>query len=157
MKRYIAKLKSTSAISFSRFHGTPKLNGESDADYEERTWPERLHSNAKGNVMIPLFAFKNALDTAAKYQGKKIAGRRNATYTKHVQSGVVVENALVLPVKKQEVRGEWRFVPSDGLAGGAKRVMKTWISRNTCFMSMRCFGASVFRAHRIDTRSHERY
>jgi hypothetical protein len=124
MKRYTAKLKSTSAISFSRFHATPKLNGESDADYEERTWRERLHSNAKGNVMIPLFAFKNALDTAAKYQGKKIAGRRNATYTKHVQSGVMVENALMLPVKKQEVRGEWRFVPSDGLAGGAKRVMK---------------------------------
>jgi hypothetical protein len=124
MKRYIAKLKSTSAISFSRFHGTPKLNGESDADYEERTWRERLHSNAKGNVMIPLFAFKGALDSAAKYQGKKIPGRRNATYTKHVQSGVMVENALVLSVKKQQVRGEWRFVPSDGLAGGAKRVMK---------------------------------
>ena len=27
-------------------------------------------------------------------------------------------------MKKQQVRGEWRFVPSDGLAGGAKRVMK---------------------------------
>ena len=74
--------------------------------------------------MIPLFAFKGALDSAAKNQGKKIPGRRNATYTKHVQSGVMVENALVLPVKKQQVRGEWRFVPSDGLAGGAKRVMK---------------------------------
>jgi hypothetical protein len=124
MKRYIARLRSTSPISFSRFHGTPKLNGESDADYEERTWHERLHSDAKGNVMIPLFGLKNALDAAAKYGSKKIPGRRNATYTKHVQSGVMVENALVLPIKKQEVRGEWRFVPSDGLAGGSRRVMK---------------------------------
>lgn len=124
MKRYIAVIKSTSPISFSRFHGTPKLSGESDADYEERTWRERLHSNSEGNVVIPLFAFKNALDAAAKYEGRKIPGRRNATYTKHVQSGVMVESAVVLPIKKKDVRGEWRFVPADGMPGGARRVMK---------------------------------
>ena len=124
MKRYSAKLKSTSPISFSRYHGTPKLNGESDADYEERNWRERLHSNAKGNVLIPLFAFKNALDAAAKYESRKIPGRRNATYTKHVESGVMVENAVVLPTKKKDVKGEWRFVPSDGVAGSGRRVMK---------------------------------
>ncbi len=124
MKRYIAHLKSTSPISFSRYHGTPKLDRESDMDYEERTWRERLHSNAKGNVVIPLFAFKNALDAAAKYEGKKIPGKRNATYTKHVHSGVMVEAAVVLPIKKLNVRGEWRFVPADGTPGGAKRVMK---------------------------------
>jgi hypothetical protein len=124
MKKYVAKFKSTSPISFSRYHGTPKQNGESDADYEERTWRERLHSNAKGNVIIPLFAFKNALDAAAKYNSKKIPGKRNATYTKHVESGVMVENAIVLPIRKDDVRGEWRFVPADGMPGGAKRVMK---------------------------------
>lgn len=124
MKRYIATLKSTSPVSFSRYHGAPRLSGESDADYEERTWRERLHSNADGSVLIPLFAFKNALDAAAKYEGRKIPGRRNATYTKHVQSGVMVETAVVLPIKKRDVRGEWRFVPADGMPGGAKRVMK---------------------------------
>jgi hypothetical protein len=124
MKRYIAKLKSTSPISFSRYHGTPRLSGESEADYEERTWRERLHSSARGNVIIPLFAFKNALDAAAKYDSKKIPGKRNATYTKHVQSGVMVENAVALAIKKGDVRGEWRFVPADGMSGGAKRVMK---------------------------------
>ena len=124
MKRYMAHLKSTSPISFSRYHGTPKRDRESDQDYEERTWRERLHTDAKGNVLIPLFAFKNALDAAAKYEGKKIPGKRNATYTRHVFSGVMVESAVVLPVKKSTVRGEWRFVPADGTPGGAKRVMK---------------------------------
>jgi hypothetical protein len=124
MKRYIAHLKSTSPISFSRYHGTLKLDRESETDYEERTWRERLHSNTKGNVVIPLFAFKNALDAAAKYEGRKIPGKRNATYTKHVHSGVMVENAVVLTIKKSDVRGEWRFVPADGTPGGAKRVMK---------------------------------
>ena len=124
MKRYIAHLKSTSPISFSRYHGTPKRDRESDQDYEERTWRERLHSDAKGNVLIPLFAFKNAIDAAAKYEGKKIPGKRNATYTKRIFSGVMVETAVVLPVKKSAVRGEWRFVPADGTPGGARRVMK---------------------------------
>ncbi|HWR14903.1 MAG TPA: hypothetical protein VN577_08745 [Terriglobales bacterium] len=124
MKRYIAHLKSTSPISFSRYHGTPKRDRESDQDYEERTWRERLHTDARGNVLIPLFALKNALDAAAKYEGKKIPGKRNATFTKHVNSGVMVESAVVLPVKKSAVRGEWRFVPADGTPGGAKRVMK---------------------------------
>ena len=124
MKRYIARLKGTSPISFSRYHAMPKLSGESDAAYEERTWRERLHTNADGNVVIPLFAFKNALDAAAKYESRKIPGRRNATYTKHVQSGVMVESAVVLPIKKKDVKGEWRFVPADGMPGGAKRVMK---------------------------------
>lgn len=124
MKKYIATLRSTSPVSFSRYHGAARLSGESDADYEERTWRERLHSTADGNVLIPLFAFKNALDAAAKYEGRKIPGRRNATYTKHVQSGVMVESAVVLPIKKKDVRGEWRFVPADGMPGGAKRVMK---------------------------------
>ena len=83
-----------------------------------------MHTDAGGNVLIPLFALKNALDAAAKYEGKKIPGKRNATFTKHVNSGVMVESAVVLPVKKSAVRGEWRFVPADGTPGGAKRVMK---------------------------------
>ncbi len=124
MKRYIAQLTSTSPISFSRYHGTPKLDRESESDYEERTWRERLHSDAKGHVLIPLFALKNALDAAARYEGRKIPGRRNATFTKHVHSGVMVESAITLPVKKSDVRGEWRFVPADGTPGGARRVMK---------------------------------
>lgn len=124
MKRYVAQLRSTSPISFSRYHATPKRDRESEQDYEERTWRERLHADGKGNVLIPLFAFKNALDGAAKYEGKKIPGKKNATFTKHVHSGVMVESAVTLPVKKSDVRGEWRFVPADGTPGGARRVMK---------------------------------
>lgn len=124
MKRYIAQLKSTSPISFSRFHGTPKLDRESDSDYEERTWRDRLHSDAKSRVLIPLFALKNALDAAARYENRKIPGKRNATYTKHIHAGVMVESALTLNIKKSDVRGEWRFVPADGTPGGGRRVMK---------------------------------
>jgi len=34
---------------------------------------------------------------------------------------------------------------------------KTWISRNTYFISTRCFGASVCRAHQTRRLRHEGY
>lgn len=128
MKRIVvAKLKSNSPISFGRYYEQefPKdKKNETDKAYEERTWRERVHTDGNGNLLIPPFAFKNCLDGAAKYTSTQIPGKGKATYTKHFRSGVLVLEPLVLPIKKADVKGEWRHVPSDGTPGGAKRVMK---------------------------------
>jgi hypothetical protein len=126
MKTFTATLKSTSPISFGRYYAqdVPKKDRESAADYEERTWRERLHVADDGRIFIPPFAFKNCLDSAAKYLGKQIPGKGKNTFTKHFASGVLVMDPLVLSVKKTEVKGEWRYVPADGMPGGSKRVMK---------------------------------
>jgi len=126
MKTFVATLKSTSPLSFGRYYcqDVPKKDKESAADYEERTWRDRLHVTEGGRVFIPPFAFKNCLDSAAKYLGKQIPGKGKATYTKHFVSGVLVMDPLILPLKKAEVKGEWRYVPADGTPGGSKRVMK---------------------------------
>jgi hypothetical protein len=126
MKTFVATLKSTSPISFGRYYAqdVPKKDKEGYGDYEERTWRNRLHVGEDGSVFIPPFAFKNCLDSAAKYLGMQIPGRGKATYTKHFVSGVLVMDPLILPLKKAEVKGEWRYVPGDGMPGGSKRVMK---------------------------------
>lgn len=126
MTTFVAILKSTSPLSFGRYYAqeVPKKDKESAADYEERTWRERLHITEDGKVFIPPLAFKNCLDSAAKYLGRQIPGKGKATYTKHFVSGVLVMDPLVLPVKKNAVKGEWRYVPADGMPGGPKRVMK---------------------------------
>ena len=126
MKTFGATLKSTSPICFGRYYAqdVPKKDKESAADYEERTWRNRLHVAEDGRIFIPPFAFKNCLDSAAKYLGKQIPGKGKATYTKHFVSGVLVMDPLILPVKNDEVKGEWRYVPADGMPGGSKRVMK---------------------------------
>jgi hypothetical protein len=126
MRTIIAKLRSTSPISFSRYYlqEQPKKPRENDQDYEERTWRNRLHSRSDGTVFIPPFAFKNALDNAARYLGRQIPGRGKSTYTKHFASGVLVREPLLLNIKKSQVEGEWRHVPSDGQPGGSKRVLK---------------------------------
>ena len=126
MKTVIATLKSVSPYSQSRYHGTDKIDREIPKDYEARTWRERLHVNQDGYVFIPPMAFKNALSEAAKFMSIQIPGKGKATYTKHFEAGILVMDGLVLPVKKDDVPGEWLFLPSDGKRGGGKRVEKCY-------------------------------
>lgn len=124
MKTAIARLISASTYGQSRYYKTPKHEKESSADYEARTWRDRLHINEDGNVFIPPMQFKKCIDNAAQYLSMKIPGKGNSTYTKHVRSGIMVFDSLVLPIKKEEVNGLWLLVPSDGKSGGGKRVEK---------------------------------
>lgn len=126
MRTAIATLKSMpgSSYSQSKHLDLPKLDKETSKDYEARIWRERMHVNKDGYVFMPPMAFKNALSAIAKYLGMQIPGKGKSTYTKHFEAGVMVVDALVLPQKKEEVDGEWLFVPADGIRGSGKRVWK---------------------------------
>lgn len=121
----IVTLKSCSPFQFNRFGQVTKLEKEGPDDYERRTWRERAHYEPKTLAMfIPGMNFKRALDAAAKYLGMKIPGKRNATYTKHFLSGTMILENLPLATTRDECEGLWLHVPSDGVRGGGKRVMK---------------------------------
>lgn len=124
MKTVTAHLKSISPYSQSRHYDTPKLERELAKDYEARTWRERLHYDANGLVYIPPMAFKNALAEAAKFMSIQIPGKGKSTYTKHMEAGVLVTDPLPLGIRKEDVGGEWLFVPSDGKRGSGSRVDK---------------------------------
>ena len=125
MKTAIATLKSVSPYSQSRHYtDPPKEDKEGPADYEKRTWRERLHINSDGYVFIPPMAFKNCLSDAAKFLSVKIPGKNMATYTKHFEAGILVTDPLVLPIRKEDVAGEWLFLPPNGRRGGGNRVDK---------------------------------
>jgi hypothetical protein len=124
MKTVTVHLESVSPYSQSKHYDDAKLDKELPKDYEIRTWRERMSVTEDGRVFIPPMAFKNCLAEAAKYLSLKIPGKRNATYTKHFLSGILVTDGLMLPDRKDEVPGEWLFVPSDGKTGGGSRVSK---------------------------------
>ena len=124
MKTAVVKLKSFSPYSQSKHYTTPKLEKEGHKDYEARTWRDRLHTNDKGEVFIPPMSFKNCLSEAAKFLSLQIPGKGKSTYTKHFEAGVLVTDALYLGIQKEDVKGEWLFVPSDGIRGSGKRVDK---------------------------------
>lgn len=131
-----ATLEGISPYSQSRAHFTPKKEKENHEDYEARTWRERQHYDKDGRVYIPPMAFKNCLAEAAKYLAIQIPGKGKSTYTKHFEAGVMVTDALVLPVNKDETEGEWLFVPASGVRGDGKRVRK-------CFPFVREWGGMV--------------
>lgn len=124
MKQAEAHLKSISPYSCSKFHQTEKLPKELHDDYERRTWRERCNYTQDGHIFIPPMAFKKCVATAATFLKEKIPGEGKATWTKHINSGILVLEGLVLPQIKDEVEGEWFHVPSDGKAGGSTRVLK---------------------------------
>ena len=124
MKTAIATLKSCSPYSQSSYHKTPALEKETKADYEARTWRNKCNLTEDDFVYIPPMAFKNCISETAKYLSMQVPGKGKATYTKYFESGVLVTEPLVLPIKKDDVKGEWLFVPSSGRRGDGSRVEK---------------------------------
>lgn len=124
MKVFVAELQSTTPYSQSKHHNTPKKEREGAQDYEARTWRERMHTNAKGYVVIPPMSFKNCMSDAAKYLSMSVPGRGKATFTKNIEAGLLVIDEVALKVRAKDVEPEWVFVPSDGRRGGTTRVEK---------------------------------
>lgn len=115
---------------FGKQYVVAKLSKESHAEYEERTWRERAHADATGNIYLNPLSLKNCLRDAAKYLGESIPGKGKSTYTKHFKSGVMVfepvmlKDAAGITIKRDEIEPLLLNVPSDGQTGGTKRVPK---------------------------------
>jgi len=113
-----------SPISFSKFINKKKKTGQSHEAFEEQTWRERLHVDEKGEVFIPAIAIKNMMVECARYLSETVPGKGKATYTKHMEAGMMVLDPVKLKVKAKDVQPEGLFVPSDGKRGGGSRVYK---------------------------------
>ena len=131
METRIATCDLVSISPYSQSKAIETARGNTPADeHEKNTWRERIHRDEKGFVIIPPMAFVNNIQRAAKYSGMKVKGQRNATYTKHFNSGVmVVEPAIIYNENgsrylADEVPYDYLFVPSDGKPGGGSRVFK---------------------------------
>jgi len=128
MAHYIevkATVKGNSCLSWSK--KIPKTPARTDhRQWEEKTWKQRLHTNAEGEVMIPAMALKHALTAAAQYSGLTIPGGGKRTYTKLFTSAVIPEGygEAGTGVHIDDVSSEWRFVPSSGKTGDGSRVDK---------------------------------
>ena len=129
MKLATATLYSTSPYSQSRAYdrSVPKGERENNEDYRERTWREHCHYDATSKeVYIPPSAFKNIMSEAAKFKPRQIPGQGKATYTKHIEAGVMVTELIFLGIKLDEVGRDDLFLPADGKRGSGKRVWKTY-------------------------------
>jgi len=124
MKIATVKLSSTSPLAQGKFVSEPKKEKELPKDFEARTWRNKMHFDAQGQVFIPNFALKNCLSEAAKFLSMQIPGKGKSTYTKHFEAGVSVLDNMLIGVDKETVDCQIMFVPSDGVRGSNKRVEK---------------------------------
>jgi hypothetical protein len=135
-KTYIAEIESRSPISFSRFHGTAKQDGETGDLYEKRTWREKVLADSDGNVLINPMAIKFALCAAAKYLGRQIPGKGKRTYSKIFDSAILCVDEIHIGVKKDQTDEQWVYANADGKRGSGTRVMR-------CFPTVRKWKARV--------------
>lgn len=126
MKIATCTLQGIAPYSQSRYHETQKMNKELADDYRKRTWREHLHYDQDGQVYIPPMTFKNCLSEVAKFLGIQIPGKGKSTFTKHFEAGVLVIDPAYIGLHKDDVESESLFLPSDGVRGSGKRVVKTY-------------------------------
>lgn len=147
MKTATVKITGISPYGQTRFHNTPKLEKEGTEDYRKRTWREHAHFDKNGNVFIPPMAFKNCLAEAAKYLSIQIPGKGKATYTKHIEAGVLVVDPPMLGITKDDMEELTLFLPSDGIRGSGKRVLKTYpiVREWKCVVTFMIYDETVTR------------
>lgn len=126
---HIAKVRLKSATPYSQSRNIdplehPKKPKETHDAAEERLWRHRLHVDSNGQVFIPPTCFENAIREAAKRLAISVPGKGKTLYSKYFEAGIQIPDGITLPIKGDDVKGERLFVPSDGRAGGGKRVYK---------------------------------
>ena len=116
-------LKSLAPYSPSRRTDSdfPKEVKEKPADYEERTWREKAHWNAKGQFYIPSIQFLKALQSTASYLSEKIPGKGQSTWSKNFRAGITCfsEEGIVCPEYTRKNVPEIRVhCDAQGMKGG---------------------------------------
>jgi hypothetical protein len=126
MKVCTAHIKGVTPLSLSRMHDTPKLDGERPDEWEARTWREKAHYDENGVAYMPGIAFKQAMDSAAKYLSLQIPGKGKATFSKHFLSGVICINNLSLGKTREDFQSITINANANGQRGSGKRVKRTF-------------------------------
>lgn len=123
MKTAVVSIKGIGDISFSRKHDAPKNEGESHADYDERTWREKCHYDSKTReIFIPGIMLKFALDYTAKQLGIQVAGRGKKTWASIFESGVICPDKMMLGMSVDKIERITIQANADGRRGSGVRV-----------------------------------
>jgi hypothetical protein len=55
-----------------------------------------MHYDAEGRIFLPPNILKNTLSNSGTFLGMQIPNKNRATYTKHIQSGIMVTEPIFL-------------------------------------------------------------
>lgn len=124
MRIATAHVTSLSPYSQSKALSTPRNDREKHDEYEKRIWRERIHSDANGMCFIPPTSPRIMIAESARFTPRTGPTGGKSTWTKNFEAGLMCIDPIPLGVHRDEVDGEWLFVPSNGKRGGGTRVWK---------------------------------
>lgn len=119
----LCTIESISPLCQSRYHGEPKLEGESDDAMDLRTWRKHLHVS-NGTVHIPAKGFHDAMVEAAQYSKKKIPGQHGATWTAKFASGITLFEDIDTGIDPDTVDCVTVYCHANGKRGSGQRVSR---------------------------------
>lgn len=130
-------LRGISPYSQSNFrtsvrHKGKEAENETSDQFELRTYKEQIHTNDKGEVIIPAMQLKKALDAGASFQNEKIEGEGQRKWARVFIASVYVDPSPVLtyqkngkfaPATPDDAVQEWIMAEAQGgRRGGGLRV-----------------------------------
>lgn len=121
-----AKLKGTSQMSWSRpLPDTRDIeNQETHEKYDKRIWKDKIWVNKENHVFIPPTNLKKCVEEAARYIGQTVPGKKQKTWTKFFERGLLATDPIILDVKIEDLSYEDVFVPANGKRGDGTRVYR---------------------------------
>lgn len=121
------RIRGITPLSQSRQHGAPMLQKESHADYDERTWREKLNvetRDGKRTVVQPAHGLQQCLASGARYSKRQIPGQGKATWTAKFMAGIAIIENPALNIDPDTVESIVISANADGVRGSGKRVPK---------------------------------
>jgi hypothetical protein len=157
MQAFEIEFEGVSELLFGNHVSEKKKPDETDEQFEERTWQQRVHLQADGTIFIPPHALHAGLIGAGKWLGMKLKGSQ--TFTKRFVSGIVAIDPIAVfnksgkPATMDDIKPLPLFVPSDGKPGGTKRVtrifpvLSVWSCRAKIFVVDGKITPAILREH----------
>ena len=124
--RAIATLEGITPYSASRIHNEPMFENEDKQEYDRRTYLSHLYINDAGEVVMPSFGIHDCLVNAAQYSGKQIKGQGKKTWTKKLESGLIIFDDPSFGITPDQTIYSDINAHSSGQRGSGKRVLRRY-------------------------------
>lgn len=120
------KIKGLTPYSQSKALVSEREKNETHEDFDKRIWPEHIHSDAKGNVVIPAVCLGPGMATAASYLGKggNLAKKGNATWAENFRCGLAIATSPTIGHHKKDAVEEAVYCHSNGKRAPGPRVWR---------------------------------
>lgn len=126
IKEAKAEIRGLSPLSWSKpLPDTRDLSNQETHDaYDKRIWRDKIWTNKDGVIKIPAINIKKLVEESARYLGLTVQGKKNKTWTKFFERGLMVTQDSLLDFHKDDLGFEDIYSSADGKKGGGTKVYK---------------------------------